>query len=314
MQTSHSVRPTYIKVLLSDNPENVDHEEEFKQIIEKIEGYIKGIDSGVVNKIEHSKKDDSTKTFYIFFKPNKHIFDNGTNPLFLVDELANLGKSVVLPYLHEIPVIDKINPHLCYTSWEIILSTSENVNSINDVFIFVEGNCVLDIHNLSDGDLLENKKFVKKLEKVIDEGHEIGIDQLKELVTESGHSVVNKLRKVLGGDLKYAVKDYSISSIRVSSEKLDNLMNMVSELVTTQARLTLYAEKDDSNELTAISENIQKLSRQLRDLAFEIVLVPIETLVTRFQRLIRDLSKELNKEVRFETKGTETELDKTIIN
>jgi two-component system chemotaxis sensor kinase CheA len=65
--------------------------------------------------------------------------------------------------------------------------------------------------------------------------------------------------------------------------------------------------------LIAIGENVQKLSRQLRDIAFSIVLIPIENLLTRFQRLVRDLSQELKKEVNFIAEGTDTELDKTII-
>jgi two-component system chemotaxis sensor kinase CheA len=112
---------------------------------------------------------------------------------------------------------------------------------------------------------------------------------------------------------KVGLKDASISSIRVSSEKLDSLMNLVSELVTTQARLSLFAEQNNIAELTGISENVQKLSRQLRDTAFSIVLIPIEHMLTRFQRLVRDLSNDLKKDVIFITEGAETELDKTII-
>jgi len=90
-------------------------------------------------------------------------------------------------------------------------------------------------------------------------------------------------------------------------------MNLVSELVTTQARLSLFAEQNNITGLTAIAENVQKLSRQLRDTAFSIVLIPIENMLTRFQRLVRDLSSELKKDVVFVTEGADTELDKTII-
>ena len=110
-----------------------------------------------------------------------------------------------------------------------------------------------------------------------------------------------------------SVKENIISSIRVSSDKLDSLMNLVSELVTTQARLSLFAEHSGNTELLTIAENVQKLTRQLRDNAFDIVLVPIDTMLTRFQRLVRDLSKGLNKNVVFVAEGAETELDKTII-
>jgi two-component system chemotaxis sensor kinase CheA len=90
-------------------------------------------------------------------------------------------------------------------------------------------------------------------------------------------------------------------------------MNLVSELVTTQASLTLYNQKNETPELELISENIEKLSRRLRDIAFGMTLVPINNMFSRFQRLVRDVSMALNKEVQFVTEGGETELDKSII-
>ncbi|MBP7170933.1 MAG: chemotaxis protein CheA, partial [Bacteroidales bacterium] len=112
---------------------------------------------------------------------------------------------------------------------------------------------------------------------------------------------------------RIATKDKTAASIRVSSDKLDHLMNLVSELVTTQARLSLFAEQTNVPGLAPIVENVHKLTRQLRDIAFSIVLIPIENLFGRFQRLVRDLSSELHKEVDFIVEGADTELDKTII-
>ena len=90
-------------------------------------------------------------------------------------------------------------------------------------------------------------------------------------------------------------------------------MNLVSELVTTQARLSLFAESNENPELSIVAENVQKLTRQLRDIAFSICLIPIQNILTRFHRLVRDLSTELNKEVELFIEGSETELDKSII-
>lgn len=108
-------------------------------------------------------------------------------------------------------------------------------------------------------------------------------------------------------------KQNKISSIRIAADKVDEFMNLVSELVTTQARLSLHAEKDANPELIAITETIQKLSGQLRDNAFDMSLIPLQSIMTRFQRMVRDLSSELGKDVVFRTEGTETELDKSII-
>ncbi|MDH5367841.1 MAG: chemotaxis protein CheA [Cyclobacteriaceae bacterium] len=105
----------------------------------------------------------------------------------------------------------------------------------------------------------------------------------------------------------------AISSIRVSSDKLDELMNQVSELVTTQAGLSLYSQNNHNPTLEVITENIEKLSRQLRDITFGMTLIQINNLFGRFQRVVRDLSSQLDKPVSFITEGGETELDKTII-
>jgi two-component system chemotaxis sensor kinase CheA len=105
----------------------------------------------------------------------------------------------------------------------------------------------------------------------------------------------------------------SISSIRVPSEKLDELMNQVSELVTTQAGLSLYAQNNADPALEIIAENVEKLSRQLRDVAFGMTLIEINSLFGRFQRFVRDMSRQMDKSVDLITEGGDTELDKKII-
>jgi two-component system chemotaxis sensor kinase CheA len=256
--------------------------------------------------------DDKTSTFYILFQPHESIFDNGTNPLYLLDEIYGLGTCLAIPHLTKVPAFADIEAAKCYTYWEIFLSTESSINSITDVFIFVEDECTIDIHKLSDNNLLVNKHFIDKIEDLKKGNKDIGINDLLALVTKLSVTNVVKEKKT-EERTSTAPKENSISSIRVSSEKLDTLMNLVSELVTTQARLTLYSDQGGNSELIAISENVQKLSRQLRDIAFSIVLIPIENLLTRFQRLVRDLSQELKKEVAFIAEGTDTELDKTII-
>ena len=278
--------------------------------------------SGSQNKPEASPEEsqdtppsssDKQSTYYILFKPHTNIFDNGTNPLYLVDEIANLGESICFPHFSSMPVFQELDTTKCYTYWEIFLSTDKEINDINDVFIFVEDTCDLDIQKISTENLTVNRTFNRKILKIYETGNDIGIQNAIDIGDNLKPSVASKVKKAIQDKSNLTTKENAISSIRVSSDKLDKLMNLVSELVTTQARLTLFAGQNDIPELSAISENVQKLSRQLRDNAFSIVLIPIENMLTRFQRLIRDLSSELNKEVSFIAHGTETELDKTII-
>ncbi|HRW63455.1 MAG TPA: chemotaxis protein CheA [Bacteroidales bacterium] len=263
-----------------------------------------------------AKSNNKLKTYYIYFEPNQDIFGDGTNPLFLVDELHTLGNCRVFAHLNKVPDIDKMDVTRCYTYWEILLATDEDVNAITDVFIFVEDQCKLEIHNIADYDITVNADIINKIAVLAQEKTDVGLNEIQRIVKSKPEAKdsLSELEKVLAksGPVP-SVKENVISSIRVSSTKLDHLMNLVSELVTTQARLSLFAEESSNPELVAIAENVQKLSRQLRDNAFDIVLVPIETMLTRFQRLVRDLSKELNKNVVFTAEGADTELDKTII-
>jgi two-component system chemotaxis sensor kinase CheA len=310
----------HMKLLLAD--EGLD-EPEFKSrhlnLSLQIKKYIEN-DGGDTELIENSDDSGSTKdnskTFYIYFEPNQDIFNDGTNPLFLVDELHSLGKCKVFAHFNKVPELEKIDVTKCYTYWEMLLVTQENVNAISDVFIFVEDQCELEIMEVSDKNILSNEQIVSDIEKLAEERHDVGINEIQQVIKKYSikEKKEEKVERILSKKEKLpSVKENVISSIRVSSNKLDQLMNLVSELVTTQARLSLYAEESGQSELVTIAENVQKLSRQLRDNAFDIVLVPIETMLTRFQRLVRDLSKELNKVVVFTAEGADTELDKTII-
>lgn len=310
----------HMKLLLAD--EGLD-EPDFKSrhlnLSLQIKKYVEndGEDTELVEKaVDTDLTKDNSKTFYIYFEPNQDIFNDGTNPLFLVDELHSLGECKVFAHFNKVPELKNIDVTKCYTYWEMLLVTSESVNAISDVFIFVEDQCELEIMEVSDKNILNNEQIVNEIEKLAEERKDVGINEIQQIIKKYSikEKKEEKVEHILSKKDKLpSVKENVISSIRVSSNKLDQLMNLVSELVTTQARLSLYAEESGQPELVTIAENVQKLSRQLRDNAFDIVLVPIETMLTRFQRLVRDLSKELNKVVVFTAEGADTELDKTII-
>jgi len=309
----------HMKVLLTiddlSNPEiKAKHEDLSLQVKNIIDSKVEHV-SDLENEYA-STNSKTVKSYYIYFEPNKDIFSDGTNPLFLIDELYSIGECRIFAHFNKVPDFDQIDVLKCYLYWEILIATEEDVNSISDVFIFIEDQCKLEINEVADYDIFKNKNIISKIEKIAEGKNDIGVTNIQNVIKQSTETKNNleELEKVLAksGPLP-SVKENVISSIRVSSSKLDQLMNLVSELVTTQARLTLFAENSGNPDLLNISENIQKLSRQLRDNAFDIVLIPIETMLTRFQRLVRDLSKELNKNVVFVAEGADTELDKTII-
>ncbi len=261
--------------------------------------------------LEH-KSDSIVHTYYVMFEPQSNIFRNGTNPFYLLDELSMLGQTKVFAHFNRVPLFDKINPEQCYVYWEVIVASEQGVGAINDVFIFVETDSKLEIQKIADINLLSDPKFVEEVTQLANVQKDIGYVTIQRVANQA-IARHNKQKSEVVKRERIGFKDKSAASIRVSSDKLDGLMNLVSELVTTQARLSLFAEENSVPGLGPIVENVQKLSRQLRDIAFSIVLIPIENLFGRFQRLVRDLSMELKKEVEFITEGADTELDKTII-
>ncbi len=311
----------HLKILLDEeNYSNPDVQANHKMLLSKVADIINADQATPEETLplpaEHTNTDrngDQGASYYILFEPNSSIFDNGTNPLYLLDELHSLGEAKVYAHLNRVPPLKEIDESLCYTYWEAILYTESTVNEINDVFIFVEDESNIEIQKIMDGNVLANEQFVGELDNLSSIQKDIGFNAVQRLAVGIAKSSTTTPKSTAKGKDRVIAKDASISSIRVAADKLDMLMNLVSELVTTQARLSLFAEESAVPGLVPIAENVQKLSRQLRDIAFSIVLIPIENMLTRFQRLVRDLSSELGKDVIFATEGAETELDKTII-
>jgi two-component system chemotaxis sensor kinase CheA len=272
-------------------------------------------------------------TYRVRLKPSQGIFATGTNSLLLLDELRSLGECEVVAKPDNIPRLEEIDPECCYTSWDIVLTTRHGVNAIRDVFIFVEDLCeiktdlveketapgwpeaVQDYKRLGEilvdrGDIteqqlqnvLEEKKRLGEL--LVDKGV-VTPDEVKSALVEQQH--VRRMRE------KAQAREADISSVRVPSNKLDVLVNLVGELVTVQARLTQTASLVREAEVFAIAEEVERLTAELRDNTLNIRMLPIGTTFGRFKRLIRDLSQELGKDIEMTTEGAETELDKTVI-
>lgn len=102
-------------------------------------------------------------------------------------------------------------------------------------------------------------------------------------------------------------------SVRVDLERIDKLMNMVSELVIHRTRLEQISSLYKSQELNETLEQVARITSDLQDLVMKIRMLPLEIVFNRFPRMIRDLSVELNKEINFVIEGQETELDRTVI-
>ncbi len=121
---------------------------------------------------------------------------------------------------------------------------------------------------------------------------------------------IKEKQKTKGGSIEHKRNH---QSVRVDIERLDMLMNMVSELVIHRTRLEQLSQSYKSTEIYETLEQVGRSTSELQDLVMKIRMLPLDVVFNRFPRMIRDLSLELNKEMDFVIEGSESELDRTVI-
>lgn len=315
------------KMLQMDEKHDVLDEVKAKEILSAFKEIAQSVQQGsaeqekakVVNEPEPEKTSSGQKTvFSILFKPFEQLLITGTNPLLLIEELRGLGETFTCMHTDRVPVFEELNPELCYTSWEIILSTTADKNALQDVFIFVEGECELSIAEIKKISDTEESELFEMLHTRYENDALFNEGTLKAFLDKYYAEASPVVREVVPGKKSETAETPgheadTASSIRVSAEKLDELVNLVGELVTVQARLSQLALSAENPQFSAVSEEVERIAWSLRDSALNIRMLPIGTTFSKFKRLVRSLSKELGKEVELTTDGAETELDKTVI-
>ena len=108
-------------------------------------------------------------------------------------------------------------------------------------------------------------------------------------------------------------KNHQSQSVRVDIDKLDTLMNLMGELVINKVRLEQIGQTHRLAELTETLEQMDRVTTDLQNIVMKVRMVPVSAVFNRFPRMVRDISKELNKEINLTIEGEETELDRTVI-
>ena len=280
-----------------------------------------------------SEEDLATEsTWRIRFRPSSDILKCGTNPISLINELRDLGTAHVVAQFDEIPLLADMVPENLYIYWDIILTTSRGEDAIKDIFIFVEDDSDIRIELIDKSGLIDREEGYKKLGDILVERGDLSPVEMQkilmqqkrfgELLVEQGIVTPEKVQAALVEQqhVKSVRKERSETppaetpaSIRVPAERLDQLINLVGEMVTVQAHLAQVSLAGGDATFIAISEEVERLTNELRDTALNIRMLPIGSTFSKFKRLVRDLSHELGKEIEMETFGAETEVDKTVI-
>ena len=280
-------------------------------------------------KVPEQEEEGSLITYRIHFKPASSIWHDGLDPIPIIEELQTLGDCNVVARTDIVPLLQELDPESCYFFWDIILTTHKGMTVVRDVFIFLEDHCDLAIDVIDHENMSMDEDGYKKFGEILVERGEISAEKIEnaldsqkrvgEILVEEKAVSQNAIKSAIA-EQQHVMKQQKVRketaralSIKVPSERLDSLVNLVGELVTVQARLSRKAAFIKDPELQAISEAVEHLSAELRDNTINIRLLPIGATFGKFNRLFRDLSSELGKEIQLVTEGEDTELDKTVI-
>ncbi|MGO4687396.1 chemotaxis protein CheA [Brevundimonas sp. 2YAF1] len=240
-------------------------------------------------------------TWRIRFDLPSNAFRNGVNPLALLAELRDLGEARVVADRSRVPPLNLIEPTDHYLAWDVVLTTDQGRAAIEDVFIFVMDDMTLEI------EAVEDAAFV---------ADEVPASAPFEATVASPVSPSVQAQAAVAGDPADAGAGRAAraaESVRVPADRLDELMDRVGELVIAQSRLSQIAAAGADTALRAVSEDIGRLSGELRDTMMVLRMVPVATLFGRFRRLVHDLARETGKAIELSTDGETTEIDKTVI-
>ena len=158
------------------------------------------------------------------------------------------------------------------------------------------------------------KEDLPTVQKAIQSISEVDIVELREWSkegeeTQRGPNLVQKSEQ----QKATTSEKRKMSTVRVDTEKLDDLMNLVSELAIDKTRLERIRTEVPHTGLSETVDHMSRLSSQLQELIMSIRMVPVETVFNRFPRMVRDTSQQLGKEVDFTIVGQDTELDRTVV-
>jgi two-component system, chemotaxis family, sensor kinase CheA len=257
----------------------------------------------------------------IHFIPGPKLLRNGNDPLRLLRELATLAACEVRVDAKWVPLLAELDPEECRLSWRIELNGVVKEAAIRAVFDWVEGECDLKLESF--GPAAESIESVPVSAPVVAEAPVAAIQPSASPVVAPVQAAVQPDTDVKAAgkpgepaSAQHAAAGVDGGSIRVSIEKIDELLNSVGELVITQSVLSQLAaplEGRDAEELRSALGQLERHMRNLQESVMRVRMLPISFVFNRFPRLVRDLGQRLGKKIELRLTGDTTELDKTVL-
>ncbi len=221
------------------------------------------------------------------------------------------GKLLDYSYITDnIPDFSEFDPEKMYLKIRMIVS-------VDDVEIMKNG--IAEIVELKNVEIREGgKELLEKIEtKKSEEKKEISVksEKSEENIEKEENEIKTEIEPTVVSETK-DIKSEEQSTIRVNTEKLDNLVNIVGEMIVAHSSLRICKEwinEDKMDDFEKIISDLDNITKSMQEDVLSVRMIPIGNTFIQFKRMIRDLAKKMDKKIKFEIKGGETEIDKTII-
>lgn len=281
----------------------------------------------------------ATSLWHISLRFGPDVLRNGMDPASFLRYLGTMGTLCAIETLHDaLPDWEHFDPESCYLGYELDVDTQADKGALSDVFEFVRDDCritILPPHSkLAEyialiHDLPEDNDMLGQL--LVKTGALTASELALGLQTQhdSPQTDSSKLGEILiaQGAVNEVVVDAALKKqhqnkenktkegryVRVHADKLDDLINLVGELVVASSGASLLAQRSRDSQLQEANSTIAMLVEEIRDGALRLRMVPIGDTFNRFQRVVRDVSHELNKDIALVITGGDTELDKSVV-
>ena len=265
------------------------------------------------------------KHWEISFRPYRELFARGNDPLRMMRELAELGELKVEVDTSALPAFADLDAQSCYLAWKLELAGNVAEDAIKQVFEWAEGDCDLELRLVG-----AETAAAPVVDTTASAPTEVPASNIvADAIPEPKHEPVAPAAVAAPAAaaptltaVPSAKPDASIGavgdsgSIRVSVEKIDELMNTVGELVITQAMLSQLGaalEGANAEKLRAGLAQLERNTRELQESVMRVRMLPISFVFSRFPRMVRDIAQRLGKQIDLKLTGEQTELDKTVL-
>ena len=265
----------------------------------------------------------AAKRWEITFNPFPELFARGNAPIRMLRELAELGELQSSADLTALPAFARLDPQSCYMAWHLQLTADVEESAIRQVFEWAEGDCELKIELVGSPATEGASQAASVAQPAATPPGTATVPSAHASVAAIPSAPAAPIAPAASPKLEAVPKpDAAIEkmadsgSIRVSVEKIDELMNTVGELVITQAMLSQLGSRLEGPTAEKLRAGLAQLERNMRELQESVMrvrMLPINVVFSRFPRMVRDLAQRLGKQIELKLTGEQTELDKTVL-